>query len=119
MPTSVPRGQDFKGSPIHKEAQDLTTPGSEQTLLSYTIPVAKTHQLFQIIVSCRIESFWTLDIDGTVIASGRTGSANPKDVFPVFPGRDIATGTVVTLKLKSRSNSPIVDCEGYIHASEF
>lgn len=117
MALSGPKFLSVEGTPTFRDVQTVTDPGNEKQLLTWTIAASQTEILHQLYIVCRMESVWKLDIDGQVVASGRTGGSKPKDQFSFVPGRDVLTGETATLTLKSRTGSPIVDCEAYVQAS--
>lgn len=96
----------------------ITTPGSDQTLISGVVPAATTRNLEKVIIALRQESRWTLTADGDVIASGRTGANHPESNFEWSNARPLLAGTVYVLSLTARAQSQASDVEGYIFSSD-
>ena len=96
-----------EGTAFHFEAQEDTDPGVAVQLFQLTVPALTKRVLFSLQVICRQQSFWELDLDGTLIASGRTGVAHPVDNFPWFPGKETFATNILTLNLRyaERMNS--------------
>lgn len=117
MALSVPKFLTIEGQESFREAQQFTTPGAVQTILTWAVGPSVIEKLYQLDVICRVEAEWFLDINSVIVASGRTGAAKPKDLFSWVAGRDAPSNSTVTLKLKSRTGSPIVGCEVYFQTS--
>ena len=101
------------GDPEFIDSSAVTTPGLEQTLLSYTVPVSKTLNLLAINVACRQEALIKIFGDGALIGSGRTGPASPNFNYPYRVARSFVSGKIVEVKATARSGSAIASIESY------
>ena len=101
------------GLPVFFEASTVTTPGILQTLLSYTVPVSKTLNLLQVLLTCRQEALFQIYGDGNLIGSGRTGAASPNVNFPYRVARSYVSGKIIEIKATARSGSVAADIECY------
>jgi hypothetical protein len=110
--------QSIAGDDFFKDIQTVTTPGAEQTILNETVGVGKQINLLQLFVTCRMDGFYRVYIDTTVIASGRTGAATPNCYFNWTPYRKAIAGEQIMIKFTSRSDKPVSDLEAYLHARE-
>ena len=107
------------GTDIFFDAVSLTTPNVFQTLISFTVPSLTTRKLLLLSVTCRIESYFKITLDGAQVATGQTGAANPTVTLDWKRGRPIAAGVVCNLELRSRQGSPIVDCAAHLMCADF
>lgn len=101
------------GVPTFVDSSGLTTPGTVQTLLSYTVPALKTFNLLSIAVSCRQESTISIFGDSLLIGSGRTGAASPNFIFPYRVARSYVSGKIIEVKATARSGSAVASIESY------
>ena len=106
------------GTPVFTDAQDLTTPGVEQTLFTFAVPALTTRNLTSLKVACRLPTTFNLYAGGAIIATGRTGAGIPNASFVWTPVRAIATGTTIELKLLARAGLPATDVEAYLMSSD-
>jgi len=65
-------------------------------------------------ISCRIESFIEVKKNGEVIASLRTGAANPSASFHWSPNRKCLVGDNIEITLQKRINSPDVEVGAHL-----
>jgi hypothetical protein len=105
------------GDPQFSDYQGVTTPGIEQTLISYTVPAGKTFNLLNAMVICRFESKIRILGDGSQIGSGRSGAAVPNVNFPFRVARSYSSGKIVEVKATARSGSPVADIECYLQGT--
>lgn len=108
---------DIVGTPHFDDAQDETTPGVEQTLISQTVPAGTTRNISQVIVATRVTGVFQVLSDDEIIGSGRTG---PGGTGPMTwsPPRALAAGTEYQVIFQARDNSPPQDVEAYVQATD-
>lgn len=99
-------------------ASGALTPGVEQEILTFIVPVNKIRWLGSLILACRAETSWRCTADGSVIASGRTGPAKPTDTFPFFPLRPINATVEIKVFVLARAGTPITDFEAHVQATD-
>jgi hypothetical protein len=93
----------------------VTTPGVEQTLITYVVPVNKVVSLQSLKVTCRIETSFKILVDALVIGSGRTGAAIANACFDWTPERDVIAGQTITVKaLVMSGRAAGADLEAYL-----
>lgn len=109
---------DNSGDEKFFDIEDLTTPGTEQTLLTAIVPSGKNYNLLQVTLVCRQEGAFKLYLDSDLIASGRTGSAQSNVIFPFKPFRIAGEGKTIELKFTGLPNKPSVDIEAFVQARE-
>lgn len=105
------------GDPLFVDDSDVTTPGVEQTLLSYTVPVGKTLNLLEVKVICRQETTVKIEGDSALIGSLRTGAAIPNGYFSYRIARSFISGKIIEVKATARSGSPVADIECYLQGT--
>jgi hypothetical protein len=105
------------GDPLFVDASADTVPGSEQTLLSYTVPSLRTINILSVQVVCRQESSFQIYGDGILIGSGRTGAAAPNVNFGYRVARSFAAGKLIQVKATARSGSAAAPIECYLQAT--
>lgn len=108
---------EASGSPVFADAATVTTPGSIQTILSYTVPAAKTLNIFSVTVICRQESTFQIYGDSLLIGSGRTGAASPNVNFGYVVPRSFIAGKLIEIKATARNGSSAADIEGYLQGT--
>ena len=100
------------GDPLFVDQTAVSTPGSEQTLLSYTVPASKILYLYSVRAVCRQESSFQILADGDQIGSGRTGAMSPNVHFDFGIHRPYAAATVIEVKATVRTGAIVstIDC---------
>ena len=87
---------------------DIPIGEGPHTLFSYTVTDPDILSLSRIQVACRIESYWTVYLNGNVVGDLRTGAAQPRDSFIWNPSRSFAIGDLIEIVLMKRSGAPDV-----------
>jgi hypothetical protein len=105
------------GAPFHEDAQTQTTPGVEQTLISFTVGAGLSRNLNRARVVCRHRVKYNIEVNGQVVGSGRTGAGNLTDDFIWLPGFPVAQSILVELKA-TQSGGPATDIEAYLMGNE-
>jgi type III secretion system FlhB-like substrate exporter len=105
------------GTPLFVDSNTVTTPGSLQTVLSYTVPALQTLNLLSIIFTCRQETSFQIYGDGILIGSGRTGAAKPNVNFSYRVARSFIPGKIVEVKATTRTGAPVSDVEAYLQGT--
>lgn len=102
------------GDPFFLDASMLSTPGIDQTLLSYTVPVGQKLYLSTLSSSLRIEGFLKVLLEGSLIGSARSGAAKPDVSFTWSPRREVLPGETVQVVYRQRASSPIVEIAAHL-----
>lgn len=105
------------GAATFVDAATETTPGSEQTLLSYTVPALRILNILSVKLACRQEAHFEVYGDGSMIGSGRTGAATPNVNFAYQPARSFNAGKIIEVKATARNGSAAANIECYIQAT--
>ena len=105
------------GVPEFFEASTITTPGSIQTVLSYTVPALKSLNLFAIKFVCRQDCSFQIYGNSLLIGSGRTGPAEHNIYFDYRIARVFASGIILEVKATARTGSPVADVECYMQGT--
>ena len=92
-----------------------TTPGVEQTLLTFTAPASGKRRLGAVNVSCVFDGRFRVTVDGAEVAAGRTGPGGPQAEFRWWPGRPLAPSAVVVVKFKAFIRTPIATAQAFTH----
>jgi hypothetical protein len=114
----IPVAFSEAGDSVHLSTSVPTTPGSEQLLVDDTVPSGKTRKATQAIVVCRSQGLFTVESDGAIIGSGRTGPASPTGIFSWNPRKDIPAGKDVKIRFTANLQAPISNVEAYFMASD-
>lgn len=117
LPTAF-KTSGLDGTPFHLHTSTTTDPGNPKQVLSFTVPVGTTRTLHTIYLSCTMRGKMVVKSDGVIIGIGRTAPGKPDINFPFFPGKAINALQEVTVEFTARSNSPIVDCDTQIMATD-
>lgn len=105
------------GDPLFVDAEDTTTPGIEQTLISYAVPALKTANLLSIQTICRQEAIVKIYADSALIGSVRTGPANPNANFSYRVARSFPAATMIEIKATARIGSAAAPVECYLQGT--
>lgn len=104
------------GNTFFADGENNTDPDQDVSLLSGTLD---EETLFsKLLVSCRIESFIALKVDGITVATLRTGAATPNASFSWEPKRTFPAGAQYELTIKARAESPISSCEAHLMGTQ-
>jgi len=96
-----------------------TTPGTEQTIISETVPTGKIWHLIETDMMCRAFGSFKIEVAGTRVGSGRTGSHdNPMQKYTWNPYYDATAGQIVVVKYCGNTNSSKRALEGYLKLTE-
>lgn len=106
------------GDSVHLVADTISTPGTNQTLISSTVAAGKLRKVTAIHVSCRQAGRWVLTCGGATIGSGRTGPGNMNSSLTWTPRRDCTAGDLMELKFLSPTGKPASCVEAYLMASD-
>lgn len=105
------------GDALFQDFSGTSTPGIEQTLISYTVPVGKTLNLLSVYVISRQESSFKIEGDSLLIGSGRTGPANPMGLFEYRIARSFSSGKLINIKAAVRAGAPPANIECYLQGT--
>ena len=94
------------GEPYFADFEDMVTTNAPETLLDITVSALNKLFLSQVEISCRIESKITIEKNGVVIGSLRTGASTPSVRFTWLPRRQCNGGDNIKVILQKRAGSP-------------
>jgi hypothetical protein len=106
------------GTPIHRYDESSSSAGIEVTVATHTVPALKQWSVASVDLMCRMEGQGFVKVNGTKIASFRTGASRPRDRVDFTPRKILVASDVVTITFKARTGSPIVDVESLFQALE-
>lgn len=112
--------QTLTGVPKRFRLAGSTTPGTEQTLISETVPAGKTWNVILAGALTRMTGRWRLLVDGTLEGSGYTGPGGNNELFDYRGGvLEAAATKVVEVKFLARSGSATgSNVDAYLHITE-
>lgn len=93
---------------------DVIAGAGPHTLIDTTVANNTYLSISRLAISCRIESIIEVYKNDNVIASLRTGAAQPSDSFDWFPARKLQSGDNLKIKLMKRTGSPDVDVSAHL-----
>lgn len=117
--SDVSLGSFYNGVLALNSASTITTPGVQQTLISYSVPATKTHALHRVVVSCRQDGKAVLEVNSVIVGVMRTSPSKIDSFFVWTPPQVVATGILIELKFTSRSGSAASDLDAFIMADEY
>lgn len=117
--SDVAFGGGYKGSLALQTASSVTTPGSQQTLITYAVPAAVSHDLHRVAVSCRQDGKVLVEVNGSMVGVVRTSPAKSDAVFVWTPPTTATTGQTVNVKFTARTGSPVTDVDAFLMADEY
>jgi len=116
---AVPVSISEIGTPFFVDAPaQTTTPGTEQLLLTTTNAANETLYLKKIDVICRTEGTFKCKIDGSIVASGRTGAAKPTALFVWQITRQVSPSSTFEIYFTARTGAPASDVEAYLQGTK-
>lgn len=109
---------ELSGDPYYIDYAGVTTSGSTTTIA--TIVVASGFQLYllQANCTCKMPITYQIKIDGVMVASGRTMSANPNADFYFSPYRLVDEGEELKIEFSADGGKPNSDVEFYLQARQ-
>jgi len=110
----------FNGTPKQSSSADglQSTPGSEQTLITATVPTGKIWNLYRVVVSCRGVGTFKIFNGASRIGSARTGPSSVNTAFDWKPQSDpIVASSLITVKY-TQAFGPAMDVESYLFYTE-
>lgn len=116
VPVQVVDGEP--GTPFLVPSEAATTPGLQQTLVSYTVPALTVLDLYKVSVVSRVHGKFRVNLDGSLIGSGRTGpSISELSKFDWSPRLTATAGQIVEILFTSMTGTPISEVEAYLHGA--
>ena len=106
------------GDEILIPARALTTPGSEQVLISQTVPANKKWFLSQVESSCSQDAVFNLYVNGGFIGAKRTGPGVLNALFIFSPRFPISSGDTIEVKVLSASYASASDADATLMVVE-
>jgi hypothetical protein len=94
----------------------INTPGTEETLITYTVPVGFKLNVLGLRVTSSTPIVWKYKVDSSQQASGRCHPGSPNDDFSFLPGDELLTGSTIDILVESFSDRPSGNIEGYLQA---
>ena len=106
------------GTPFYTDNVVSSTPGSIQTLTSFTVAPGKSRFMIKIKISSFLAGTWKAEIGSGIIASGRVSSGHPDSFFEFTPRRELSAGTTFSLKFTGRAGTSPTDVSYHVMSSE-
>lgn len=105
------------GLAVQKDSSTIGTPGIQQTLISYTVPVSKTHEFKRLIVSCQRAGKFEVEVNGSNIGNIRLGAGLYDFAFE-WAGRTALAGDLVEVLYTQRSGIGASDVDAHLMLTE-
>jgi hypothetical protein len=115
---AIPVSLEDVGEPLHLSVETNTIPNTIESILTTTVPAGKLRKLYSVKVVCRSYTCWTLEHEGTVIASGRTSPINETDEHTFLPRYKANAGETFVLKYRQNPDSVAAPIEAYLSGSD-
>lgn len=109
---------DLSGIEFLKKFIGTTTPGSEVTIISYTVPANTQVNLLQLNITCNTSGVFKVFLDSDQVGSGRTGAAAKNVLFTWPPFKKVDAAVVVAVKYESEAHTPATEIEAYLQGRE-
>lgn len=95
-----------------------STPGTEQTLISETVPVGKKWSMWQTTLTHRFESDARVLLNSGLVDGVRTGPANYNPFLMFGPPVPMVAGDVVEFKFRALLGEPINNIKASVVVTE-
>ena len=105
------------GTAFHTRDSRVTTPNTEQTVISFNVPASTTRTLSKVVVSCRQRVKFRVEVNSVQVASGRTAPGESNAVFIWAPGYAALTTETVEVFVE-QFGGPASDVETYLMATD-
>ena len=112
-------GGGYKGTLALSTASTVTTPGVQQTLITYAVPASVSHDVHRVAISCRQDGKALIEVNGSTVGIVRTSPAKVDAVFVWTPPVTAATTQTVSVKFTARTGSPVTDVDAFLMADEY
>lgn len=109
-----PGSSTTQTEPFFFDFSDVISGDAAVTLISYSVLVGQTLDLSHLEVSCRLESVIEAQQNGQVIATLRTGAAQPKDSLIWYPNRVLIAGDLIEIIITKRTGTPDVSVGAHL-----
>lgn len=91
--------------PFFFDFSDVISGDAPTTVIFQSVPIDQTFSLINLDISCRIESFTQVYLNGVSIGDLRTGATEPNASFHWFPNRDCAPGDTIEVVITKRAGT--------------
>ena len=98
-----------EGTPFYLRGEVPAVPAGSTSVFTYTVPVSQERKLKQLWVTALNDGFFSLEADGTQIATGRIDNVAHNVVFKFDPPRPISAGVLLEL-LYNGDDEPTFVC---------
>lgn len=106
------------GSPFFIEASDVdTTPGIDQTLITFSVAAGILRRLRQALVDCRMEGVFKVTANGATIGSGKTGPGCDGKIT-WNPARALPDSAVCSVIFRARAGSAVTKVSAYLQCAD-
>jgi hypothetical protein len=102
------------GAELFISAETTTTPGVQQTLITYAIPSGKQLNALQLVITCNYEGAFYIYKDIDLVGSGRTGAAAKNVSFTWLPYLIFEYGSSLVVKFNSVDYRPAASVEAHL-----
>lgn len=102
----------------HFSDDDVTTPGSEQTVISQVVPAGKSWKIYSASASCRSDLKVSLYKNTALINSSRNTPANSDAQILLLPYLSAASGDTIEIKLLSANYNAASDVTSFLNLIE-
>jgi hypothetical protein len=106
------------GTATFFDDERASTPGSEQTLVSESVPVGKKWTLYQLQLNSSRDAKIQVKIGSTLVGSGTIGAGDNNLFFSWFPGRPMAATETVTVLYDQNSSTPTTTVRAHLQLTE-
>lgn len=114
-PITVSLTSSTAGMNVFKDSSGtLSTPGIQQTLITYSVPVGKTHELKTLNLSTFQPGTIVIEAGGSIIGKMRSAASAINPTFKWEPGRSFSAGTLIEVKYTQRSGTAASDVDAYL-----
>lgn len=118
----IPVSQSEAGDNVHMRYNGVTD-GTEQELLTRTVPVGKKMKVTVGRIVCRAHVVWELVainqlLVETIIGAGATNPARPVDTISYSPREDLPANTVLKLRAKAISGPVGITLRAFVMGSD-
>ena len=108
----------IEGDVAHKSGPGVSSPGSEITLITESVPSGKIWNLLGAYGTCFQDGTMRVKINGVVVGSSRTVAGSPNAYFPWVKPKTATSGQVVSVTFQALSDTPPSDVETYLDVAE-
>jgi len=106
------------GTPHFKSGSDVGDPGNFKVLVTDTVPTGFVRNITQVVVTCNMEGYFQILVDGQMVGSGMTGPAEHTVPFGFDPPYPVNAASVILIQFRQRTKCPPAQVDVHLQTTD-